>query len=87
MIRASDLIGCRVQTESGRQLGKVHDLRAQADRDGWLLTGLIVGRDGLVARLVGGDGPAVYDGDVIPWQTIVRLHDGIVVVRDPPFAP
>jgi sporulation protein YlmC with PRC-barrel domain len=83
MIRASDLIGCQVRTESGQKLGKVHDLRAQADRDGWALTGLILGRDGLIARLVGGDGPAVYDGDVIAWEAVVRLEDGHIIVREP----
>jgi sporulation protein YlmC with PRC-barrel domain len=82
VIRASDLIGCRVRTESGRKLGKVHDLRARGDDGGWLLEGLIVGRGGLRARLVGGDGPAVYEGAVLPWASIVGLQDGLVTVRD-----
>jgi sporulation protein YlmC with PRC-barrel domain len=82
MIRASDLIGCQVQTESGKRLGKVHDLRVQANRDGWTLAGLILGRGGLIARLIGGDGPAVYEGDVIAWETIVRFEDGRITVRE-----
>jgi sporulation protein YlmC with PRC-barrel domain len=83
VIRASDLIGCRVRTESGRKLGKVHDLHGRGDGGGgWLLEGLIVGRGGLRARLVGGDGPAVYEGDVLPWASIVRLEEGLVTVCD-----
>ncbi len=82
MIRASDLIGCQVRTESGTKLGKVHDLRVRADRDGWLLEGLVIGSGGLVARLVGGDGPAVYEGDIVLWDTVVQLEDGLVTVRD-----
>ena len=46
MIRASDLIGCELRTESGKRLGRVHDLRAQAAGDGWVLVGLVVGRAG-----------------------------------------
>ncbi len=86
MICASDLLGCQVHTESGERLGKVHDLRAQLDGEGWTLTGLILGRGGLIARLVGGDGPAVYEGDIVAWELVVRIEDGRIVVRDGPTA-
>lgn len=84
MIRASDLIGCEVRTESGERLGRVHELRAHADGDGgWLLMGLIVGRRGMRERLSGGTGEeAVRGGDVLPWEAITRLDDGLVTVRD-----
>ena len=83
MIRASDLVGCVLRTQSGGRLGRVHDLRAQAVNDGWLLVGLVVGRGGMVARLVGDTGPdPLVRGDVIPWRAVTALEDGRVIVRD-----
>lgn len=83
MIRASDLIGCAVRTQSGKRLGRVHDLRAQRVNDGWELVGVVVGRGGMVARLVGTVGPdPLVRGEVIPWQRITALEDGLIVVRD-----
>jgi sporulation protein YlmC with PRC-barrel domain len=84
MIRASDLIGCDVRTESGEKLGRVHDLRAQESDGEWLLLGIVVGRGGVVARLVTGatgDDP-VRDGRVLPWEAVTRLADGAITVRD-----
>jgi len=83
VIRASDLVGCVLRTQSGERLGRVHDLRAQAVNDGWLLVGLVVGRGGMVARLVGDTGPdPLVRGDVIPWRAVTALEDGRVIVRD-----
>jgi sporulation protein YlmC with PRC-barrel domain len=84
MIRASQLIGAVVRTESGERLGRVHDLRAHASSDGgWLLMGLVTGPRGLVARFEGAKGDeAVRAGKVVPWEAIVRLDEGLVVVRD-----
>jgi sporulation protein YlmC with PRC-barrel domain len=82
MIRASDLLGSEVRTESGDRLGRVHDLRAHQDGGGWVLIGLVVGRGGLRARLgVGGDEP-VREGNVVPWEAVVALDDGRITVRD-----
>ena len=83
MIRASDLIGSVVRTESGDRVGRVHDLRAHGNGDGWLLIGLVVGPRGLVARFGGGDdGAPVRAGRVIPWEAVTSLDDGSVTVRD-----
>jgi sporulation protein YlmC with PRC-barrel domain len=83
VIRASDLIGCDVRTESGEKLGRVHDLRAGAVTDGWQLTGLVIGRGGLVARLATGSKNApVVAGRVVPWEAITRLEEGEITVRD-----
>jgi sporulation protein YlmC with PRC-barrel domain len=84
MIRASDLLGCVVHTESGKKVGRVHDLRAKTTESDCLLIGLIVGRGGMLARLVsGGGGPGPTHGDdVIPWQAITHLEDGQITVRD-----
>jgi sporulation protein YlmC with PRC-barrel domain len=82
MIRASDLIGCVVRTESGRRLGRVHDLRARAIDDGWELEGLLVGRYGMITRLTGSGPDPTVRGDFIPWDAIAALDDGLVRVRD-----
>jgi sporulation protein YlmC with PRC-barrel domain len=87
MIRASDLIGCELRTQSGRRLGRVHDLRAQAIDNDWLLMGLVVGQGGVVARLVGSTGSSVdplIQGEVIPWQAVTALEVGLITVRDEP---
>jgi sporulation protein YlmC with PRC-barrel domain len=83
VICASDLIGCRVETDSGKRLGRVHDLRARAIDGEWELMGLVVGRRGIVARLIGDSGPdPLVRGDVIPWRAVAQLQDGLVIVRE-----
>jgi sporulation protein YlmC with PRC-barrel domain len=82
MIRASDLIGCVVQTESGERLGRVHDLRAGAIGGGWQLEGLLVGRYGMIARMTGSGPDPMVHGNVIPWEAITALDDGLIRVRD-----
>jgi sporulation protein YlmC with PRC-barrel domain len=84
MIRASDLLGCVVHTESGKRVGRVHDLRAKTTEGDCLLIGLVVGRGGMFARLTGaGAGArATRGGDVVPWHAITRLEDGQITVRD-----
>jgi sporulation protein YlmC with PRC-barrel domain len=84
VIAASDLIGCVVRTEGGEKLGRVHDLRAHAASDGgWELVGLVVGAAGLRARFGPGEDEAIHSGgNVIPWEAVTSLDDGLVVVRD-----
>ena len=82
MIRASDLIGCVVRTESGVRLGRVHDLRVRAADGGWQLEGLIVGGGGMLARMVGSGPDPLVRGDVIPWDAITALGEGVISVRD-----
>lgn len=82
MIRASDLIGCVVRTESGERVGRVHDLRARAIDGGWQLDGLIIGRGGMLARMTGSGADPLVRGDVIPWSAITALGSGLVRIRD-----
>jgi sporulation protein YlmC with PRC-barrel domain len=84
MIRATDLIGCEVRTESGEKLGRVHDLRAHSvGEDTWALMGIVVGRGGLRERFgSGAEEPVRSGGNVVPWEAITRLSDGVVTVRD-----
>lgn len=83
MIRASDLIGCEVRTESGEKLGRVHDLRAHARDGDWVLMGLVIGGGGIRARLGGGvrEEP-LQGGDLVAWEAITRLEPGTITVRD-----
>jgi sporulation protein YlmC with PRC-barrel domain len=83
VIRASDLIGCVVRTEGGEKLGRVHDLRAHGSPDGgWTLMGLVVGTGGVRARFGPGTDEPIREGNVVPWEAIISLEDGLVVVRD-----
>jgi sporulation protein YlmC with PRC-barrel domain len=81
VIRASDLLGCAVRTESGAKLGRVHDLRVERAGDCWRLAGLMVGHRGMLARLTGGKGESTRAGDIVPWESITRLEDGLITVR------
>lgn len=82
-MRASDLVGCVLRTESGKRLGRVHDLRARRSGDGWELVGLVVGGGGMLARLVGVSGAdPLVRGDVIPWRAVTALGDGLITVSD-----
>jgi sporulation protein YlmC with PRC-barrel domain len=82
MIYASELLGSEVHTESGERLGRVHDLRAHEDGDGWLLMGLVVGSGGLLTRLGTGDDEPVREREVIAWEAVIALDDGRITVRD-----
>lgn len=82
MIRASDMIGCVVRTESGERLGRVHDLRARSIDGGWQLNGLIVGRGGMIARMTGSGSDPLVRGDLVPWDQVTRLDEGVIWVRD-----
>jgi sporulation protein YlmC with PRC-barrel domain len=83
MIRASDLLGCELRTESGEMLGHVHDLRAERAGDHWRLSGLVLGRRGISARLVGTGPDTVIAGEVIAWEAVSRVEAGSIVVRNP----
>jgi hypothetical protein len=60
----------------------VHDLRVERAGEDWQLAGLMVGRRGMLARLTGGKGETTHAGDIIPWESIISLQDGIVTVRN-----
>ena len=86
MIRASDLTGCVVRTESGRKIGRVHDLRLQGDGSGtWRLLGIALGRSGLFERLGVRHvrrSARVSGSKLVPWEAIIQLEEGLVTVRD-----
>jgi sporulation protein YlmC with PRC-barrel domain len=87
-MRLSELLHRKVITESGRKLGHVHDVRAERKGDRLLITGVLVGRRGLLEHF----GLGIADGkqdsnlrtaaELVPWEAVVRLASGKVVVRD-----
>jgi hypothetical protein len=88
-VKLSDLLGARIVTEGGDQLGHVFDVRAERTGEGapagdWRLKALVVGTRGVFERLgirSAGDEP-VLDRDVVPWDAVVRLERGQVLVRE-----
>jgi sporulation protein YlmC with PRC-barrel domain len=87
-MRLSELLRHRVVTESGRTLGHVHDVRAVRRGDRCYVTGVVVGRHGLLEHfglgLDSGRGGAKIRraANVVPWEVVVRVASGKVVVRD-----
>jgi sporulation protein YlmC with PRC-barrel domain len=84
MIRASDLLGCELRTESGESLGHVRDLRAERAGDYWRLSGLVLGRRRISGRLLGTGSDTIVAGEVIGWEAVSRLEVGSIIVRDAP---
>ena len=84
-MRVSALLGLRVATESGDRLGRVHDVRAELTPRTCKVTGLVVGRVGLLERLgfgAPGSDSRVRGHDVVPWSAVIRAERRGVVVRD-----
>ena len=84
-MNVSDLLGLRVRTESGESLGRVYDLRGELGSRSLKLTGLVVGRHGLLERLGIGAPEAserLRGHEVVPWSAVVRADRRGVVVRD-----
>jgi sporulation protein YlmC with PRC-barrel domain len=69
----------KVETESGRPLGRVHDLRGELTGTKLRVTGLCVGQKAWFAHL----GARSHDQHtVVPWEAIVRIEGTRIVVRD-----
>ena len=84
-MRLSALLGLPVSTESGRSLGRVHDVRSELTPRTLKVTGLVVGRVGLLERLgIGAPRtPArARSRDAIPWRDVVRVDRRGIVVRE-----
>jgi sporulation protein YlmC with PRC-barrel domain len=89
MRRLSDLTGRSVVSERGETLGRCFDVRAERSPSGLAVTGLVVGKRGLLERLGIGSsrGEAkrhhkVWARDSIPWDSVVRLETGRIIVKD-----
>ena len=83
----SSLRGRKIVTESGRELGRCHDVRAELGASRLRVTGLVVGRRGHLEHFgIGAQASAsstrVRDTDVIPWKDVVGFEADRIVVRD-----
>jgi sporulation protein YlmC with PRC-barrel domain len=79
------LLGLHVRTESGDDLGTVHDVRGELTPRSLTVTGLVVGRIGLLERLGIGaptSSARLRARGVIPWREVVRADRRGVIVRD-----
>jgi sporulation protein YlmC with PRC-barrel domain len=84
-VRLSEFLGLEVRTESGDGLGRVHDLRGELTSRSLKITGLVVGRRGLLERLGLGAPESqarVRVHDVVPWSAVRRADRRGIVVRD-----
>ena len=84
-MRLSDLLNVKVTTESGEDLGRVHDIRGELTTRSLKITGLVVGGLGLLERLGLGSpesGARLGRHDVVPWSAVVRATRSEIVVRD-----
>jgi sporulation protein YlmC with PRC-barrel domain len=82
----SSFYGREVVTESGRSIGRCHDLRAELTSSSLKVTALVVGRLGLLEHLgirrLRSSGRNVHPRDTVPWDAIVRFTHDRIVVRD-----
>jgi len=85
-MRLSELLSRPVVSESGRQLGRVHDVRGELVEGHLRITGLCTGELGVLERFgigtrgTGGAGRAkVHGHHVIPWESVLRVGAEIVV--------
>jgi sporulation protein YlmC with PRC-barrel domain len=89
-MRLSDLLDRRVVSESGRRLGRVHDVRGRLEDGRLRITGLCAGHPGMLERYGvathGSGGPGrvkVHGHETIAWDRVVRVGP-VIVVRDEP---
>jgi sporulation protein YlmC with PRC-barrel domain len=69
----------KVETESGRTLGRCHDLRGELTGSNLRVTGLCVGKNAWFQHL----GVRSHDEHtVVPWEAVVRIERKRIVVRD-----
>ena len=85
-MRLSELLGRKVVSESGAQLGRVHDVRGELVDGRLRITGLAAGNLGILERYgvgthgSGGPGRAKVHGHaIIPWQRVIRVGREVVV--------
>ena len=69
----------KVETESGRSLGRCHDLRGELSGSKLRVTGLCVGGKGWLAHF----GVRSHERHtVVPWEAVLRIEGTRIIVRD-----
>jgi sporulation protein YlmC with PRC-barrel domain len=88
-MRLSELLDREVVNESGEHVGHVRDVRGELTSGHLRVTGLIVGKRGILERYgigtqgSGGPGEAKVHGQpVIPWDQVVRVGAKVTVRGD-----
>jgi sporulation protein YlmC with PRC-barrel domain len=77
----SSIVGRVVETESGRRLGRCHDMRALLGRGLPRVDALLVGRRGRLEHFGIGT-PRAHAPNAVPWEAVVRIEGDRIVVRD-----
>ena len=77
----SSFLGRAVETQSGRRLGKVRDLRASLGQRGPTVETIVVGRRGFLEHL-GIGRTASHRPDAVPWEAVMRIEGKRIVVAD-----
>jgi sporulation protein YlmC with PRC-barrel domain len=87
-MRLSELLNRKVVSESGEQLGRIHDVRGELVGGHLRVTGLCAGKLGILERYgIGTHGSGwpgqakVHGHQIIPWERVARVGSE-VVVRD-----
>jgi sporulation protein YlmC with PRC-barrel domain len=75
------MIGRVVETESGRRIGRCHDMRAVLGNGMPRVEGLIVGRRGRLEHFGIGT-PKAHSPNAVPWEAVLRIEGDRIVVRD-----
>ncbi len=76
----TSLLGHEVETESGRRIGRCHDLRGEIRGSRLVVTGLVVGIRGVAEHFgLGGRGSKPTH---VPWDAVVKIDGERFVVRD-----
>ena len=75
----SSLLRRQVVTESGRPLGRCHDLRGELTATNLRITGLCIGDRAWLQHLgIRAQKPHTF----VPWEAVVRIEGKRIVVRD-----
>ena len=87
MRKLSTLIGRVIVTDSGRRLGRCHDLRGEMTSSSLRVTALVVGTRGWLEHFgIGAHASAspqrIKDKDTVPWDAVLRIEGNRIVVRD-----
>ena len=77
----SSMVGCVVETESGRRLGRCRDMRAVLGNGIPRVEELVVGQRGRLEHFGIGT-PKAHSPNAVPWEAVLRIEGGRIVVRD-----
>jgi sporulation protein YlmC with PRC-barrel domain len=78
----SSFLGRAVETQSGRPLGNVRDLRASIGRGRRpTVVAIVVGRRGFLEHLGVGKA-ASHRPNSVPWESVVKIEGRKIVVAD-----